>query len=69
MNPNPVFSPIGEGFPVPVYEFRCLKCGSEIMLVLSITEYEKGKRKCAECGSTKLERRVSTVTVQTSRKS
>ncbi len=54
---------------MPIYEFRCLKCGKKVTLALTVSQYEKGKRKCAKCGSTKLERLISTVTVQTSRKS
>jgi len=54
---------------VPIYDYKCLKCGKKVTLVLTVAQYEKGKRKCTKCGSKKLDRLISTVTVQTSRKS
>jgi putative FmdB family regulatory protein len=54
---------------MPAYEFECLKCGEQVMLIISISEYEKEKYKCPECGSKRLERLVSPVQVVTSKKS
>ncbi len=54
---------------MPDYEFGCLKSGKKLTLALTVSQYDKGKRKRTGCGSTKLERLISSVTVQTSRKS
>ena len=54
---------------MPIYDFECRKCGEIIMLTLTISEYEKKRRKCPKCGSVKLERIITSVEVKTSRKS
>jgi putative FmdB family regulatory protein len=54
---------------MPAYEFECLKCGEQVMLIIPISDYEKKNYKCPECGSKKLERLVSSVQVVTSKKS
>ena len=54
---------------MPIYEFECRKCGKKIVITLSITEYEKKRRKCPKCGSVKLERIITSIEVKTSRKS
>ena len=53
---------------MPAYEFECLKCGEQVILIIPISEYETKKYKCPECGSKRLERLVSSVQVVTSKK-
>jgi len=55
---------------MPAYEFHCKNCGKKVTLVLSISEYTGNKaQKCPKCGSKKLERRITSFQVQTSKKS
>lgn len=54
---------------MPAYEFLCKKCGKNVTLVLSVSEYEKKKPKCPNCKSTQLVRQISAFQVKTSRKS
>ena len=54
---------------MPAYEFECLKCGKDVTLIMTISEYEKEKYKCPDCGSKRLERLVSPVQVVTSKNS
>jgi putative FmdB family regulatory protein len=54
---------------MPVYEFKCQKCGKKVNLSLSLADYEKKNPKCPKCGKAKLERLISSFGVQTSRKS
>ena len=54
---------------MPTYEFRCKNCARKVILVISFKDYEKKGQKCPKCGSKRLERLISTVQVQTSRKS
>lgn len=53
---------------MPVYEYRCLDCGKEFSVALSISEHDKGEAKCPACGGTNLKQRFSTFVAQTSRK-
>jgi len=57
---------------MPFYEFECLKCGNKFTETISISEYERKKAKgfrCPKCSSKKVEQLVSTVMVETSKKS
>ncbi len=54
---------------MPAYEFKCLKCGKKVTLIILFSDYENKKARCPKCGSKRLERLVSSVQVVTSRKS
>ncbi|MBI3024345.1 MAG: zinc ribbon domain-containing protein [Candidatus Tectomicrobia bacterium] len=54
---------------MPTYDFKCAKCGKNVTLVLGVTDYERKAYKCPKCGSKKLDRRISSFRVQTSKKS
>jgi len=54
---------------MPAYDFRCGKCSKNVTLMLSVSDYERKAFKCPKCGSKKLDRRISSVQVQTSKKS
>lgn len=57
---------------MPNYEFRCLKCGKRFQQTLSISEYEAKEHRgfqCPKCKSRRVEQLVTTVMVETSKKS
>lgn len=54
---------------MPVYEFRCLECRKKFPLTLSVTQLTGKRYKCPRCGSRKLEKQISMISVVTSRKS
>ncbi len=54
---------------MPVYEYYCDKCRGEVRVTLSISEHDKAKAACPQCGSRALRPLVSTFFSQTSRKS
>ena len=54
---------------MPTYEYKCLDCGKESELNLSIREHERGKISCPACQGTHMEQLISTVSAKTSRKS
>jgi len=54
---------------MPAYEYYCDKCQGDVTVSLSISEHDKGKVACPECGSTALRPLVSTFFSKTSRKS
>lgn len=54
---------------MPVYDFRCAKCGKKFSVTLTIAEYGKQKVKCPKCGSRKVEQQVAAFYAVTSKKS
>ena len=54
---------------MPQYEYLCLACNKRFSLVLTLDEHEKGKVKCAKCGSTKVEQQWAAFYATTSKKS
>ncbi len=51
---------------MPIYEFRCLRCGNTFEL-LKLKSNEEIKMKCPECGSEEIERALSKIGVIRSR--
>ncbi|MCF7708447.1 MAG: zinc ribbon domain-containing protein [Verrucomicrobia bacterium] len=43
---------------MPIYEFECSKCGSESEMLVKTTDWSDAK--CPDCGSTSLEKKLST---------
>ena len=64
----PVVSAGGEE-AMPTYEYQCLNCQKVFTLIMSISEYEKGKVKCPKCGKGRVKQQITEFMVQTSRKS
>ena len=54
---------------MPIYEFKCNSCGHDFDIVESFQEHDKHKEKCPKCKSEDIKRVLSTVSVQTSKKS
>ncbi len=54
---------------MPMYEYKCLDCGKESELNLSMGEHDRGSVKCPACQSTRMEQLISAVSAKTSRKS
>jgi len=54
---------------MPVYEYCCDNCRRDVSITLSISEHDKAKATCPQCGNTALRPLVSTFFSQTSRKS
>ncbi|MGD0916958.1 MAG: zinc ribbon domain-containing protein [Thermodesulfobacteriota bacterium] len=54
---------------MPNYDYRCVKCNKEFSAILSIRDHDARKAKCPKCGGKKLEQRITSFMVKTSRKS
>ena len=54
---------------MPIYEYVCQKCRKRFELVRRIKENGRKAATCPKCASKKVERRWSSVSVATSRKS
>jgi putative FmdB family regulatory protein len=50
---------------MPIYEFRCLKCGKFFELLKLKKEDDAVRMKCPKCASPEIERVLSTVNVGT----
>ena len=57
------------GAAMPVYEYYCDNCRRDVSVTLSISEHDKAKVACPQCGSTALRPLVSSFFSRTSRKS
>jgi putative FmdB family regulatory protein len=58
-----------EEVAMPVYEFHCHKCGKPFEVVRNVSDYDPAKVRCPDCKSRKVERRWSSVSTITSKKS
>jgi len=60
---------------MPVYDYRCEDCGHDFVVIESLEEHEAHEgpagraQKCPECGSTKVERVITSVHIQVPKKS
>jgi putative FmdB family regulatory protein len=54
---------------MPMYEYKCLDCGKEATLALSLKDHDSGAVSCPSCKSKRMEQLVSSVMAKTSRKS
>lgn len=54
---------------MPMYEYKCLDCGKEALLSLTLKEHDSGEVTCPACQSKKMEQLISSVMAKTSRKS
>jgi putative FmdB family regulatory protein len=48
---------------MPIYEFKCLKCGHVFELLKLKKENEGLKMKCPKCGSSEVEKILSTMNI------
>jgi putative FmdB family regulatory protein len=54
---------------MPIYEYRCNKCGEHFTVTMTILEHDRSKPRCPKCKSTEVEQLLTDVYVQTSKKS
>ncbi len=54
---------------MPTYEYKCMDCGKETTLALSLKDHESGGAACPSCKSKRMEQLVTSVMAKTSRKS
>ncbi len=54
---------------MPNYEFTCKGCQKSFSIVMTLSEYEKGRVTCPKCKGKKVEQKFSTFSAVTSKKS
>ncbi len=57
------------GYVMPLYDYKCLKCGKECLLALTLKEHENKAATCPSCGSKELEQLITSFIARTSSKS
>ena len=66
----PILRRIQEGeHLMPLYDYKCLKCGKECLLALTLKEHESKAATCPSCGSKELEQLITSFIARTSSKS
>ena len=56
-------------FLMPLYDYKCLKCGKECLVALTLKEHERGEAVCPSCGSKELEQLITNFIARTGSKS
>lgn len=54
---------------MPMYDYKCLDCGKESLIVVTLKEHERGEAQCPACGSKKLQQLFSPFIAHTTKKS
>ena len=54
---------------MPMYDYQCLACGKESMIVLTLKEHAAGNIPCPACGSTKIQQLFTSFIAHTTKKS
>ena len=54
---------------MPMYDYHCLGCGKESLVVLTLKEHESANVKCPKCSSIKMQQLYSSFVAHTTKKS
>ncbi|TKB70612.1 MAG: zinc ribbon domain-containing protein [Nitrospira sp.] len=54
---------------MPMYDYTCLDCGKESLIVVTLNEHAAGEVACPACGSKKLQQLFSSFIAHTTKKS
>jgi len=54
---------------MPMYDYKCLECGKESLIALTLKEHESGNVTCPACGSKKMEQLITSFIARTTKKS
>ena len=54
---------------MPIYDYKCLDCGKESLIVVTLKEHERRDVQCPACRSKKLQQLFSPFVAHTTKKS
>jgi putative FmdB family regulatory protein len=54
---------------MPMYDYKCLDCGKESLIALTLKDHEAKNVTCPHCGSRRLEQIISSFMAKTTKKS
>lgn len=53
---------------MPMYDYKCLACGKESLIAITLKEHESGQATCPACSSKKLEQLITSFIARTTKK-
>ena len=54
---------------MPMYDYKCLDCGKESLIAMTLKEHEAGGVKCPACGSANIQQMITSFIAKTASKS
>jgi putative FmdB family regulatory protein len=54
---------------MPMYDYKCLDCGKESLIAITLKEHESGTVTCPACGSKKVKQMITSFIARTTKKS
>ena len=54
---------------MPMYDYKCLDCGKESLMALTLKQHESDKVACPKCGSYKMQQHYTSFIAHTTKKS
>lgn len=54
---------------MPMYDYKCLDCGKESLIALTLKDHEAKSAACPHCGSQRLEQMITSFMARTTKKS
>lgn len=54
---------------MPNYDYKCLKCGKESLIAMTLKDHESKQVTCPACGSKKVHQMITSFIARTSKKS
>ena len=54
---------------MPMYDYKCLDCGKESLIAMTLKEHESGPVTCPACGSKKMDQMITSLIARTTKKS
>lgn len=54
---------------MPMYDYKCLDCGKESLIVVTLREHDQGEVRCPACNSKNLKQLFTPFIAHTSKKS
>lgn len=54
---------------MPIYDYQCLDCGKESLVVLTLKQHESNNVICPKCGSSKVQQLYTSFVAHTTKKS
>jgi len=54
---------------MPMYDYKCLDCGKESLIAMTLKEHESGTVTCHACGSKKMDQMITSFIARTTKKS